>query len=153
VLSLIISGGHTQIHHLDEHLKFMILGQTLDDAVGDCLDKIAISLGYKYPGGPVIEKLALDGKKNYSLSLPKNDDSLDLSFSGLKSEIVRLIAREGKKINKNDLAHSLQCAIAEILKKKLEKAKEKIVPKTVVIGGGVITNQFLRNYLVDLVKK
>ncbi|CAG8631263.1 12644_t:CDS:2, partial [Ambispora gerdemannii] len=88
-LALIISGGHTQIYQLNNHLEFTLLGETLDDAIGECLDKSAILLGYNYPGGPIIEKLALKGKNNYKLPFPKNDESLDFSFSGLKSEISR----------------------------------------------------------------
>ncbi|CAG8689521.1 5725_t:CDS:2, partial [Ambispora gerdemannii] len=89
VLTLIISGGHTQIYQLNNHLEFILLGETLDDAIGECLDKSAILLGYNYPGGPIIEKLALKGENNYKLPFPKNDESLDFSFSGLKSEISR----------------------------------------------------------------
>jgi len=94
----------------------------LDDAIGECLDKSAILLGYNYPGGPIIEKLALTGKSTYQLPLPKNDDSLDFSFSGLKSEIGRLVNKEGKNINANDLTCSLQNVLAEILTKKLKKS-------------------------------
>ena len=121
-LALIISGGHTQIYQLKTHFEFTLLGETLDDAVGECLDKSAILLGYNYPGGPIIEKLALTGKNTYQLPLPKNDDSLDFSFSGLKSEIGRLVNKEGKNINANDLTCSLQNVLAEILTKKLKKA-------------------------------
>jgi N6-L-threonylcarbamoyladenine synthase len=121
-LALIISGGHTQIYQLSNHLDFTLLGETLDDAVGECLDKSSILLGYGYPGGPVIEKLALSGKSTYQLPLPKNDGSHDFSFSGLKSKIGRIVSEEGKDINVNDLACSLQCTVAEILTKKLKSA-------------------------------
>ena len=107
-MALIISGGHTQIYQLNSHLDFTLLGETLDDAIGECLDKSAILLGYDYPGGPVIEKLALHGKNTYKLPFPKNDDSLDFSFSGLKSEISRLVNKGKKTINANNLAYSLQ---------------------------------------------
>jgi len=121
-LALIISGGHTQIYQLKNHFEFILLGETLDDAIGECLDKSAILLGYNYPGGPIIEKLALTGKNTYQLPLPKNDESLDFSFSGLKSEISRLVNKEGKNINANNLTCSLQTVLAEILTKKLKKA-------------------------------
>jgi len=152
-LALIISGGHTQIYHLKNHFEFILLGETLDDAIGECLDKSAILLGYNYPGGPIIEKLALMGKNTYQLPLPKNDDSLDFSFSGLKSEIGRLVNKEGKNINANDLTCSLQNVLAEILTKKLKKSWMTNRAKTIIIGGGVIANKFLRNYLTSNIKK
>jgi N6-L-threonylcarbamoyladenine synthase len=152
-LALIISGGHTQIYQLKNHFEFILLGETLDDAIGECLDKSAILLGYNYPGGPIIEKLALTGKNTYQLPLPKNDDSLDFSFSGLKSEIGRLVNKEGKNINANDLTCSLQNVLAEILTKKLKKAWMTTRAKTIIIGGGVIANKFLRNYLTKNIKK
>ncbi|CAG8480398.1 453_t:CDS:1 [Ambispora leptoticha] len=119
-LALIVSGGHTQIYQVNNHSDFVLLGETLDDAAGECLDKSAILLGYTYPGGPIIEKLALDGQNTYQLPFPKNDNSLDFSFSGLKSEIGRLV--KTKNINVRDLACSLQNILAEILVKKLKKA-------------------------------
>ena len=119
---LIISGGHTQIYQLNSHVEFILLGETLDDAIGECLDKSAILLGYNYPGGPIIEKLALMGKNTYQLPFPKNDASLDFSFSGLKSEVSRLVSQAGKNINVNHLTCSLQNILAEILIKKLKKA-------------------------------
>jgi len=152
-LALIISGGHTQIYQLNNHLEFTLLGETLDDAIGECLDKSAILLGYNYPGGPIIEKLALKGKNNYKLPFPKNDESLDFSFSGLKSEISRLISKEKENINANNLACSLQHILAEILVKKLKKAWVIARPKTIIIGGGVIANNFLRNHLTKNIKK
>jgi N6-L-threonylcarbamoyladenine synthase len=103
---------------LIDHHQFTLLGETLDDAVGECLDKSAILLGYDYPGGPVIERLALKGKNSYSLPFPKNDKSCDFSFSGLKSEINRLVKQQ-KTINHYDLAFSLQQKITAILVKKL----------------------------------
>ena len=121
-MALIISGGHTQIYQLNNHSEFILLGETLDDAIGECLDKSAILLGHNYPGGPIIEKLALTGKNIYQLPFPKNDDSLDFSFSGLKSGVSRLVNKEGKNINTNDLTCSLQNILAEILTKKLKKA-------------------------------
>jgi N6-L-threonylcarbamoyladenine synthase len=152
-LALIISGGHTQIYQLNRHLDFTLLGETLDDAIGECLDKSAILLGYDYPGGPIIEKLALKGENVCKLPLPKNDKSLDFSFSGLKSEVSRLVSRENKNLNVNNLACSLQYTLAKILTKKLKKAWLINQAKTVIIGGGVIANQFLRNYLTQEIKK
>ena len=152
-LALIISGGHTQIYQLNNHSNFILLGETLDDAIGECLDKSAILLGYNYPGGPVIEKLALSGKITYKLPLAKNDKSCDFSFSGLKSEIGRLASTEKENINANNLACSLQNILAEILVKKLRNAWLINQSKTIIIGGGVIANKFLRNYLTKEIRK
>lgn len=153
VLALIISGGHTQLYQINNHHDFILLGETLDDAIGECLDKSAILLGYNYPGGPIIEKLALEGKNTYKLPLPKNDDSLDFSFSGLKSEISRIIKKEEKNLNINDLSCSLQHILARKITKKLKKAWLITQVKTIVVGGGVIANKFLRNHLIKNVKK
>ena len=152
-LALIISGGHTQIYQLNNHLSFNLLGETLDDAIGECLDKSAVLLGYNYPGGPIIEKLALDGKNSYKLPLPKNDDSLDFSFSGLKSEVWRIVNREKEILNVNDLAFSLQNVLLRILVKKLQKSWVISRAKSIIIGGGVIANKFLRNNLINEIKK
>lgn len=152
-LALIVSGGHTQIYQVNNHSDFVLLGETLDDAAGECLDKSAILLGYTYPGGPIIEKLALNGQNIYRLPFPKNDNSLDFSFSGLKSEVKRLVSTKRESINVNDLACSLQYILAEILAKKLKNAWLVNQARTIIIGGGVIANQFLRNYLVEKIKK
>lgn len=153
VLALIISGGHTQLYQINNHFDFILLGETLDDAIGECLDKSAILLGYNYPGGPIIEKLASKGKNVYKLPVPKNDDSLDFSFSGLKSEIARIIKSEKNQLNVNNLAYSLQYVLAKKINKKLEKAWADTKAKTIVIGGGVIANNFLREYLKKNIKK
>ncbi|CFW93024.1 tRNA threonylcarbamoyladenosine biosynthesis protein Gcp [endosymbiont DhMRE of Dentiscutata heterogama] len=152
-LALIISGGHTQMYQVNNHFDFILLGETCDDAIGECLDKSAILLGYNYPGGPAIEKLAQTGKNTYQLPFPKNDETLDFSFSGLKSEISRLVGKEKKEINVNNLACSIQYLLAEILAKKLKKAWLTVWAKTVIIGGGVIANKFLRNYLAKNIQK
>ncbi|MCE8163304.1 MAG: tRNA (adenosine(37)-N6)-threonylcarbamoyltransferase complex transferase subunit TsaD [Candidatus Moeniiplasma glomeromycotorum] len=152
-LALIISGGHTQIYRLNSHSQFILLGETLDDAIGECLDKSAISLGYKYPGGPVIEKLATKGQNTYHLPLPKNDKTCDFSFSGLKSEVVRWAKKENFSLQVNNLACSLQNTLAEILTKKLKNAWLTGSVRTIIIGGGVIANQFFRSYLTAQIKK
>ncbi|MCE8162690.1 MAG: tRNA (adenosine(37)-N6)-threonylcarbamoyltransferase complex transferase subunit TsaD [Candidatus Moeniiplasma glomeromycotorum] len=152
-LALIISGGHTQIYRLNQHLDFTLLGETLDDAIGECLDKSAILLGYNYPGGPVIEKLALGGANTYQLPFPKNDNSCDFSFSGLKSEVARWVKEEGQNLKVNDLACSLQFTLAKILAKKLKNAWLNNRVQTIIIGGGVVANQFFRSYLAEQIKK
>ncbi|RHZ37103.1 tRNA (adenosine(37)-N6)-threonylcarbamoyltransferase complex transferase subunit TsaD [endosymbiont GvMRE of Glomus versiforme] len=152
VLALVISGGHTQLYYLKKHLDFELLGQTLDDAVGECLDKVSLLLGYTYPGGPVIEKLALRGKNTYPLPLTKLDDTFDFSFSGLKTAVRRIIERKKfennlTQLNINDLAYSLQHTLAKILTFKIKKFLNENKINTVVLGGGVIANKYLTDYI------
>jgi len=152
-VGLVISGGHMQLYYLKKHLKFELLGQTLDDAVGECLDKVSLLLGYNYPGGPVIENLAKGGKNTYWLPLTKMDDTYDFSFSGLKTAVRLLIEREGKKLNVNDLAYSLQYTLAKILTFKLEKVMKKRKVSTVILGGGVVANKYLVDYFKKFLQK
>jgi N6-L-threonylcarbamoyladenine synthase len=152
-LSLIISGGHTQFYEILNHQEFKIIGETNDDAIGECLDKAAFMMGYNYPGGPIIEKLAINGKNEYKLPFPKNDKTLGLSFSGLKSEIKRIFLRNGESINKNNLSFSLQSTLAKILSKKTFLALKKVNPKSFIIGGGVISNKIFRETLINRVNE
>ena len=106
-LGLVVSGGHTEIIYMNEDYSFKILGSTLDDAIGEAYDKVARVLDLKYPGGPNIEKLAKEGQPTYKLPIPMNDETLNLSFSGLKSSIINLVHNEtqrGNEINRADLA-------------------------------------------------
>ncbi len=150
VLGLLVSGGHTQLMLANEHLNFTILGQTLDDAVGECYDKVARMLGLKYPGGPEIERSAKLGKPTYKLPLPKNDNSLDFSFSGLKSACANLINKEKGKLQFNNFATSFQTTVIQVLINKIELALKKHNPKTLVLAGGVSANQQLRLAVLDL---
>jgi N6-L-threonylcarbamoyladenine synthase len=152
-LALIISGGHTQLYYLKKHLEFQLLGQTLDDAVGECLDKVSLLLGYSYPGGPVIESLAREGKNSYQLPLTKLDETYDFSFSGLKTAVRLLIEKEGKKLNANDLAYSLQYTLAKILTFKIEKVLQTKKINTIILGGGVVANKYLTDYLKKFLQK
>jgi len=104
-------------------------------------------LGYTYPGGPIIEELALTGKPTYHLPLTKLDNSMDFSFSGLKTAARLLIEKEGSELNANDLAASLQFTLARILVFKINKALSEKQVNTFVLGGGVTANQYLVNYL------
>jgi N6-L-threonylcarbamoyladenine synthase len=108
-------------------------------------------MGYDYPGGPFIEKLALTGKQTYNLPLPKNDKTLDFSFSGLKSEVKRIFNNEKGLLNNNDLSFSLQSSIAKILSKKMVLALKEVNPKSVIIGGGVIANKHLRSNFISTI--
>lgn len=150
LLSLIISGGHTELVYMENHLMFEKLGGTLDDAIGECYDKVARVVGIPYPGGPSIDKMAHLGNRSYNLPLPLNDNSYNFSFSGLKSAVINLSHNEkqrGNELNKEDLAASFQDVVVEIISKKVEKAiKEKNI-KYFITAGGVAANRGIRERL------
>lgn len=153
VVGLLVSGGHSQLIYLKEHLNFQVLGQTLDDAVGECYDKVARMLGLSYPGGPEIDKLAQAGEDTYLLPLPKNDKTLDFSFSGLKSAAAKVIQQEKQNLNIANFSRSLQNTIVRVLINKLILAIDKYQPKTVVLAGGVSANSDLRKSFLNLKQK
>ena len=147
LLALVVSGGHTEIIEMKEHYKFNKLGGTLDDAIGECYDKVARVIGLEYPGGPKIDKLAKLGKPTYKLPVPLKDDSYNFSFSGLKSAVINLAHNEeqrGNKLNEEDLATSFQTVAIESISIKIRKAIMEKGIKTVIVAGGVAANQGLR---------
>ena len=147
LLALVVSGGHTEIIEMKEHYKFNKLGGTLDDAIGECYDKVARVIGLEYPGGPKIDKLAKLGKPTYKLPVPLKDDSYNFSFSGLKSAVINLAHNEeqrGNKLNEEDLATSFQTVAIESISIKIRKAIIEKGIKTVIVAGGVAANQGLR---------
>ena len=155
-LGLVVSGGHTEIIYLEDDYNFKILGSTLDDAIGEAYDKVARVLDLKYPGGPNIEKLAKEGNPSYKLPIPMNDDSLNLSFSGLKSSIINLVHNEtqrGNEINKADLACSFQTIAVDELTRKVELAIKKYDPKNMIVAGGVSANSYLRDEITKVCDK
>jgi len=155
-LGLVVSGGHTEIIYLEDDYNFKVLGSTLDDAIGETYDKVARVLDLKYPGGPNIEKYAKLGHPTYKLPIPMNDDSLNLSFSGLKSSIINLAHNEkqrGNEINKEDLACSFQTIAIDELKRKVEIAVNKYKVNNMIIAGGVSANSYLREEMSKLASK
>ena len=147
LLALVVSGGHTEIIEMTDHYKFNKLGGTLDDAIGECYDKVARVIGLEYPGGPKIDKLAKIGKPTYKLPVPLKDDSYNFSFSGLKSAVINLAHNEeqrGNKLNEEDLATSFQTVAIESISIKIRKAIMEKGIKTVIVAGGVAANQGLR---------
>ena len=152
-LCLTISGGHTQIVKIKNHFSMEILGQTIDDAVGEAFDKSAKILGLPYPGGPLIDNYAQHGNpKAYNFTKPKVCD-LDFSFSGLKTAILYFIQREEKK-NKNfikenlhDICASIQHTVVSILMDKIKNAVKQTGIKSVAIAGGVSANSEIRKRL------
>lgn len=158
-LAFVISGGHTEIVLFKDHCSYQILGETLDDAAGEALDKAAKMLGLGYPGGPVIERLAkqTDNKDYYGFPRPMlKSNNLNFSFSGLKTSFFYYLKEtpEKEKIkNIKKLASSYQEAVFETMEKKLESAIKKTGINRVVVGGGVSANQYLRSKLRFLLKK
>lgn len=153
LLALVISGGHTDLIYMKEDYSFERIGGTLDDAVGEAYDKVARVLGVPYPGGPLIDKMAHEGKNTYNLPVPLNDDSYNFSFSGLKSAVINLVHNEeqrGNIIRKNDLACSFQTDVVDILTKKTMRALKEYDVKNLIVAGGVSANKGLREKLSDL---
>ncbi len=157
-LCLTISGGHTQIVKISNYFEMEILGETIDDAVGEAFDKSAKILGLPYPGGPLIDKYAkLGNPKAYSFTKPKVGD-LDFSFSGLKTGILYFIQKQ-QRINPNfveenliDICASIQFTIVEILMEKLKNAVKKTNIKHIAIAGGVSANSEIRSRLLQAEK-
>ena len=156
LIALVVSGGHTELVYMKDHYDFKYIGGTLDDAVGECYDKVARVIDVGYPGGPVIDKMAHTGKHTYNLPLPLNDNSYNFSFSGLKSAVINLAHNEkqrGKTINKEDLAKSFQDVVVEIITKKTMKALHDYNVKNLIVAGGVAANSGIREALTDLCLK
>ena len=156
LLALVVSGGHTDLIKMNGDYEFEHIGGTLDDAIGECYDKVARVIGLGYPGGPKVEKAALEGEHTYDLPIPMNDDSFNMSFSGLKSAIINLVHNEeqrGNEIRKADLARSFQDTAVDELVRKSELAIEKYNVKNMIIAGGVSANKFLRGKIKELTDK
>ena len=141
-LTLLISGGNTQLVLVKDYTEFEILGKTRDDAVGEAFDKIARVIGLGYPGGPKMDKLAQDGTPN--IDLPKvHIEGLDFSFSGLKTAIINL-HHKTPDINKADLAASFEKDVAEILLDNTKKAVKATNINKIALAGGVSANSYIR---------
>ena len=152
-LALVVSGGHTEIVKMTSNYDFEVLGSTVDDAVGECFDKVARVLDLKYPGGPNVEKLAAFGKHSYTLPKPMDNNELNFSFSGLKSAVINLVHNErqrGDEINKQDLACSFQNVAIDELIRKTKLAIEQTGIKNLIVAGGVSANGYLRSELEKL---
>ena len=153
LLALVVSGGHTELVEMTKHYKFKKLGGTLDDAIGECYDKVARVIGLEYPGGPKVDKLAQVGKDSYKLPIPLHDDSYNFSFSGLKSAVINLahnIEQRGEELNKEDLATSFQNVAVESVVSKTKKAIEDKNIKYLIVAGGVAANKGLRTAIEKL---
>ena len=150
LIALVVSGGHTEIVYMKDHYSFKKIGGTLDDAVGEAYDKVARVLNLPYPGGPLVDKLAQKGIDTYNLPLPKDDESFDFSFSGIKSAVINIRHNEeqkGNNINIDNLATSFQNRVVKILSKKTLRALKKYNVNNLIIAGGVAANKGIREEL------
>ena len=148
LLVLLVSGGHTMLVAMDDHLRYRILGQTLDDAAGEAYDKVARYLGLGYPGGPIIDKLAGSGKANIAFPRPMLNEGYNFSFSGLKTSVINYV-RKNPSTPIEDIATSFQEAVVDVLITKAKKAALEINAKGLCIGGGVAANSRLREAILD----
>jgi len=153
---LTVSGGHTTLYHVQDIGRYTPLGQTLDDAAGEAFDKVAKVLGLGYPGGVVIENLAHSGNRD-RIRFPRaylGPDSLDFSFSGLKTAVALYVKKwqeKGQKeVSMADIAASFQEAVIDVLAEKAMAAAERTKVRSVVVAGGVACNQALRDRVKDL---
>lgn len=156
LIALVVSGGHTELIYMKEDYSFKKIGSTLDDAVGECYDKVAKVLDIPYPGGPTVDKLAHIWKDTYNLPYPLDDNTYNFSFSGIKSAVINLVHNEiqrGNKINKEDLCTTFQNRVVTILTKKTMRAIKEYNVKTLVVAGGVSANLGLREKISEECQK
>jgi N6-L-threonylcarbamoyladenine synthase len=164
-IALVVSGGHTSLYQCENILDLHLLGSTIDDAAGEAFDKVASILNLTYPGGPSIEKAAKDGNPK-AINFPRTmlaKDSLDFSFSGLKTAVLYHCcgqdmkgASRVSKMSQNeiaDIAASFQQAVIDVLVKKTEMASDRFAAKTIILGGGVAANTLLRTELQNMANR
>jgi N6-L-threonylcarbamoyladenine synthase len=161
---LIVSGGHTQLIHMKDYKSYKIIGETRDDAAGECLDKIARILGLEYPGGPIIEKIASEYKEKWSkekIVLPRPmiyAKNYDFSFSGLKTAALYDFKKRNKKTQKDKLYIRQMCfqaqqSIIDVLIHKTIKATQNLKVKSIILGGGVTANKELKKQMKKRIKE
>lgn len=174
-ISLIVSGGHTELIYIKEQGNYEVIGKTKDDAAGECFDKVAKLLDLPYPGGPQISKLALTGNTQ-AIAFPRpmtHEKNFDFSFSGLKTSALYWLRDNNLAVEKiipydlptgiygqppnpptlNDFCASFEQAIVDVLTEKTLNAAEKYKPKTIILAGGVSANQKLRSTLEEMIKR
>ena len=150
LFSIVVSGGNTEFVYMKESMDFEIIGETKDDAIGECFDKVARTVGLPYPGGIPIDKLSKEGKHTYNLPKPLHDGSLNFSYSGLKTAVINLVNSEkmkGNEIRIPDLCKSFQDVAIGMVMDRLEIALKQYDIKQVVLAGGVSANSYLREQM------
>jgi len=152
-IALIVSGGHTCLYRVDDFGKYVELGRTRDDAAGEAYDKVSKLLGLGYPGGPVIDNLARDGNPD-AIHFPRAylTESLDFSFSGLKTAVLHYVKSEMSPAIK-DIAASFQAAVVDVLVRKTEWAIKKERIKRITLSGGVAANSALRQKMLKMAEE
>ncbi len=147
---LMVSGGHTMLVHWEDHGRYHILGETLDDAAGEAFDKVARYLGLGYPGGPAIDSLAMEGNPTaIDFPRPMLDQGYDFSFSGLKTSVVNYV-RKNPDVATADVAASFQAAVVDVLVTKARRAADEVGARSLGLGGGVAANSLLRERLLSV---
>ena len=148
LLAVVVSGGNSELVLMKDHMTFEIIGETRDDAIGECYDKVARVLGLPYPGGIPIDKLAIEGEHTYHLPKPlSGEDTYDMSFSGLKTNVINLvhnIEQKGEKVKIADMCRSFQDVAVGMVIQRAVKAIKEFNIKQVVLAGGVSANSYLR---------
>lgn len=153
LLAIVVSGGHSELILMNKENEFRVIATTVDDAIGEAYDKVARVMNAGYPGGPVIDKLAKEGKPHYNLPKVKTANENEFSFSGLKSAVIQCVAKEkklGNDININDLAYAFQERALEQILEKTELMINEHPVQHVVLAGGVAANSKLRQDLTEL---
>ena len=144
-----ISGGNTLLVHVKDYTEFEVLGKTRDDAIGEAFDKVARVVGLDYPGGPKVDKLAKEGKPTIELPKTHFENSLDFSFSGIKTAVINL-NHNTKDINKADLCASFEKAVTDILIENTKIAISLANVDKIAIAGGVSANSYIREEILKL---
>ena len=156
-LALVVSGGHSEFVYMKKKNNFQVIGETLDDAVGEAYDKVARILGLGYPGGPIIDSLAKKGEAVYTLPTPKSKGEYNFSYSGLKTAVLNLVNKlKQKKVEfrNEDIAASFQkVAVAMLVDNTLKVLEDKKNIKHLILAGGVSANSYLREQITSKVSK
>ena len=157
LLAVVVSGGNSELVLMKDHMDFKIIGETRDDAIGECYDKVARVLGLPYPGGIPIDKLAKEGEHTYHLPIPlRGEDTYDMSFSGLKTNVINLVhnlEQKGEEIRIADMCRSFQDTAVGIVLERATKAIKEFNIKQVVLAGGVSANSYLRAEMQKVCEK
>lgn len=172
LVALIVSGGHTSLVYMKNHLEYEVIGETLDDAAGEAFDKVACLLNIGYPGGPIISKMAMElkaknlksttnqsSRDDIKISFPRpmiNSHDFNFSFSGLKTSVLYTLKKLPKKLSRDlisQIAKEFQDAVIETLVSKTIRAARKYKVKSILLGGGVSSNKFLREKMSQTTSK
>lgn len=153
ILALLVSGGHTELNLITDHLHYQRLGATLDDAAGEAFDKVARLIGLPYPGGPSVQKAAAEGNPDaFAFPRARLEGTWNFSFSGLKTAVLREVRKleaENRPLPVNNLAASFQAAVVDTLFSKSMKAAREFGVKEIVVAGGVSANRALRDAFLN----